>query len=488
MDKSIHQFLEEGILNLNKVFERYADDPSKIAEMVYGVTKEMVGLGCSLIAEEWESYDEALHRRPELRPGWVVERTGDKRTVTTSLGDVTFHRTYYKNKNTGEYAYLIDKKLELDSHERMTEDAKARILEEAVDSSYRRGGENASIGGSIVSKEAVMDLIHPLRFPPVGTADELRKVETLYIDADEDHVSLQFLEKKGDIPNPRMNTYMPKLAYVYEDVEAENDRRHLVNPRYFGGGYEGSGAVDEFWNEIEEYISSNYDMDSLKRIYINGDGAGWIKAGEHKLPGAKFVLDRYHMGKYIIAATSHLNDSRDDIRSEIYRCINGRHRKALEEIFEYIIDVTDGDAKKKAVESSRDYILGNWKGITASVKGRKEGDRVQCSAEGHVSHVYSDRMSSRPLGWSRNGADKMARLRVYKYNNGNMLDLIRFQKQEISKAAGAEEEKICTLRELITAENAIKRKNRIIYDQRIYSIPYTHVKKIAWLKDHIWGL
>ena len=97
-------------------------------------------------------------------------------------------------------------------------------------------------------------------------------------------------------------------------------------------------------------------------------------------------------------------------------------------------------------------------------------------------------MSSRPLGWSRNGADKMARLRIYKWNQGNMLDLVRFQKQEISKAAGAEEEKICTLRELITAENAIKWKNRTIYDQRIYSVPYTHVKKIAWLKDHIWGL
>lgn len=488
MDKSIQQFLEEGTKNLNKVFEKNIEDPAKVAEMVYGVTDVVVDLGCSLIAEHWESFDELLRKRTDLRQGWVVERTGDKRCVTTSLGDVTFRRTYFKNKKTGKYSYLLDEMLELDKHERMTEDAKARILEEAVDSSYRKGGENVSISGSIVSKEAVKDLIHPLKFPEVEPAAELKKVETLYIDADEDHVSLQFLEKKGDIPNPRMNTCMPKLAYVYEDVDAENDRRYLVGAKYFGGCYEGGKASEEFWGEVERYISSNYDVESIKKIYINGDGAGWIKTGAEIIPKAKFVLDRYHMGKYIVAATAHLNDSKEDIRSEIYRCINGKHRRELEELFDYIIGVTERESKKEAVAASRDYILGNWKGITASVNGRKEGDCVQCSAEGHVSHVYSDRMSSRPLGWSRTGADKMSRLRIYKYNKGSMLDLVRYQKQELSKAAGAEAEKIYTLRSIMASEKAASREHPAIYDTRSFSIPYTNVKKIAWLKHHIWGL
>ena len=101
MDKSIQQFLDIGTAYLNKVFVQYAEDPTKIAEMVFGVTDVMVALGCGIIAEQWEAYDRILHDWPDLRPGWVVERTGDKRTVTTSLGDVTFHRTYYHNKKTG---------------------------------------------------------------------------------------------------------------------------------------------------------------------------------------------------------------------------------------------------------------------------------------------------------------------------------------------------------------------------------------------------
>ena len=40
MDKSIQQFLENGTKKLNNIFLKYDDDPTKIAEMVYGVTKD----------------------------------------------------------------------------------------------------------------------------------------------------------------------------------------------------------------------------------------------------------------------------------------------------------------------------------------------------------------------------------------------------------------------------------------------------------------
>ena len=53
--------------------------------------------------------------------------------------------------------------------------------------------------------------------------------------------------------------------------------------------------------------------------------------------------------------------------------------------------------------------------------------------------MYADRMSSRPLGWCRTGADKMSRLRIYRQNQGNMLELVRYQKKEMKQVSGAEE-------------------------------------------------
>lgn len=127
--------------------------------MVEGVTKSMIELGTSMIAEEWEFYDELLRQRKVLRPNWEIIRK-DQVTKLTSLGEVHYHKTYYKNKITGERSYLLDRLMGFEKGERLTEDAIVKILEEATDSSYRKGGIRASISDMVVSKETVMDKIH----------------------------------------------------------------------------------------------------------------------------------------------------------------------------------------------------------------------------------------------------------------------------------------------------------------------------------------
>ena len=206
----------------------------------------------------------------------------------------------------------------------------------------------------------------------------------------------EYLEKKGDIKKPRINTVMPKLIYVYEDVNFDGSKHELVNCHYFGGDYAGTEGTKELWQEVFDFITESYDEEVLEKIYINGDGADWIRTGAGMHAKARFVLDRFHMHKYIISATSHLKDSAQDARSEIYRAINGKRKWVVEEAFDKILHVTESETKAKAVESAKNYILGNWAGIMESVRAKDKS--LQCSAEGHVSHIYSDRMSSRPLG------------------------------------------------------------------------------------------
>ncbi len=485
MFNSILHFQQDGTKRLEKVFENYGKDFSRLAEMVYGVTEEVTKLGCSMIAEEWESYDELLRQRKDLRKGWHIVRK-DETMITTSLGDVIYSRTLFKNTKNGASCYLLDKLLEIEPHTRMSEDAVARMLEEAVDSTYKKGGANASISGSIMSKETVMNKLHALEFPKTLHKGEKKNVETLYIDADEDHVALQYFEKKGDIKKTRNNTVMPRLAYVYEGIDTEDTGRPaLVNAKYFGGVYEGNDGIRELWTEVSEYIESAYDTEKIKHIYINGDGAAWIKSGLSVVPKSKFVLDKYHMHKYITGATSHLSDSAEDARGEIYRAIHKTGKKACEEAFDRIIAVTDSETKKKAVETSKGYILGNWSGIQLSMKGKDKN--IECSAEGHISHIYADRMSSRPLGWSKRGCAKMSKLRVYQKNGGNMLELVRFQKQELPMAAGGEEA-VYSAAEMIAMENRNRERLGSLADLPIYSIPYPKVRKVAAIKHHIWGL
>lgn len=484
MINSIQHFLQSGTKNLEKVMTAYSTDTTKIAEMVQGVTKGVVGLGLSIIAEEWESYDDLLRNRKELRSGWHIVRR-DETTLLTSLGNVTYHKTLFKNKATGEYEYLLDRIMGIEKHARMTEDAEAKLLEEAVQSSYRKGGEAVAITKEAVSKETVMNKIHALQFPQAEVRKEKKVVKYLYIDADEDHVALQYISRKGDITKPRTNTVMPKLVYVYEGISHENGRNELINKKYFGGVYEGSEAVERLWEEVAEYIEASYDTEKLVKIYINGDGAAWIKSGQKILYKAKFVLDRFHMSKYIIGATSHLLDSAEDARSELYHAIHQKKKHQAEEVFEKILKVTESESKRKAVETAKAYILGNWAGIMQWVRDKNE--EVKCSAEGHISHVFADRMSSRPLGWSKTGADKISRLRVYEKNGGSMLELVRFQKAALPKAAGCEEV-IYTSTKMFMEERKRREALGMWADIPVYSIPYPQIRKIAALKGHIWGL
>lgn len=55
-----------------------------------------------------------------------------------------------------------------------------------------------------------------------------------------------------------------------------------------------------------------------------------------------------------------------------------------------------------------------------------------CSAESYVSHVLSDRLSSRPMGWSQRGADRMSKLRCYEKNYGRdgIINLVRISREE----------------------------------------------------------
>ena len=187
----------------------------------------------------------------------------------------------------------------------------------------------------------------------------------------------------------------------------------------------------------------------------------------------------------MIRATSHLLDSAEDARREIFETMKKGTKKDFKEMIEKILRVTEGDAAVKRVNECKEYILSNWSAVKVRLAGR-EGI-LGCSAEGHVSHVLSSRMSSRPMGWSKIGVEKMARLRAYYWNGGKMLELVREQRKELPKAAGAEENDIISSAEMLQAE-----KNRH-HELGKYFESINHrisegAKKYVWFYTHIWGL
>ena len=80
-------------------------------------------------------------------------------------------------------------------------------------------------------------------------------------------------------------------------------------------------------------------------------------------------------------------------------------------------------------EQLMNYILNNEEGIKNLYKNKEllHG----CSAEGHVSHIYSDRMSSRPMGWKTENVNNMSKLRLLKEDKITVKEILNKQEKII---------------------------------------------------------
>ena len=489
MINSIKYFEEKCINRFEKLEDEFMKDPTRLAEYVYGLTDELHKLGLEMIKESLETMDQMLQKSPIRVKNWVIE-SHSRKHLTTSLGDVVFNKTLFTNKATGKSEYLLDRILGLDRNERLTEDAEARLLEEAVQTSYRRGGEEASLMTG-VSKQTVKNKIHSLKFPDKEKKPEKKKVvDYLYLDADEDHVSLQFHEKKGDLKengnHQKNNCLITKLVYVYEGIENESPksgRHRLINPHYFCGVNSGKGNL-EFWDEIYEYLDSHYELSKVKKIYVNSDGGSWIRSGMKRIAGVTHVLDEFHLEKYLTKLTSHMKDSQTDAADELRKTIRNGTKEEFEALVETLEGYLTGDTGRERMEEAKTYILSNW---TAAKTRLKHQDGVKgSSTEGHVSHVLACRMSSRPMGWSVTGATKMSQLRAYHLNGGDMLELVRSQGKELPKAAGAEYDVLSSSQIIESERNRHGELGK--YVESISHSLSLQNKKIVYFNSHIWGL
>ena len=154
MFKSIQYFNEKSVPVFEKLEDEFIKNPSDISSYIIKLTEELHKTGIRMIEESLGYLDQLLNESTYRKFDWVVDRHETKQLIT-SLGTVNYNKTLFKRKDDGKRSYLLDVLMGIDSHERMTEDAEARLLKEAVQTSYRRGGEEASILDS-VSKQTVM--------------------------------------------------------------------------------------------------------------------------------------------------------------------------------------------------------------------------------------------------------------------------------------------------------------------------------------------
>lgn len=83
------------------------------------------------------------------------------------------------------------------------------------------------------------------------------------------------------------------------------------------------------------------------------------------------------------------------------------------------------------------------------------------------------------MGWSRTGADQMARLRAYKLNGGKIIDLLKYQEEKQRKKERIKEQEEL-VRELRKGQIGRRNAERL---QR--TIPGLEAHSMKWMRDLI---
>ena len=266
-----------------------------------------------------------------------------------------------------------------------------------------------------------------------------------------------------------------------EEETIKGKRHQLKHPYYFCRVCEGE-ENKKLWDEVYEYMKHTYDLSKVKKIYLNADGGSWITAGKRRIAGITYVLDEFHLRKYLQKITRNLPKEKEELEKELIQMIRKKTKKEFEEKIKEIKEKVDSESGKRRIEEGAKYLLGNWSAARIRLL-RKEGV-IGSSTESHVSHVLSERMSSRAMGWSNVGMANMAELRAYYYNGGDMLELVRYQKR-VQKEE--KEEMIYSSNKMWVEERKRQKELGCLADMKTYSIANAQIRKMLNCKHQICG-
>ena len=338
--------------------------------------------------------------------GLVLKEKERPRELLTELGRLDLTRDYYYDKSQSRYISVLDHILGIRSYERIGDTLKARLVELATEVSYAKSADIGCCGE--VSRQTVKNDIHKIApLEKEARWEGKKEVKELHVYADEDHAHLQ----KANKEKGKQSKTVP-LVTITEGMDTSCNHRHrTLEPMHF---IDEDFDTKNLWKSTEGYLDKAYALEKVKRICIHGDGGKWIKNGLENLPQVIRVMDGYHLEKKIKSISRMFPGK--SVSKRIHDAISDNDRQRACEIVRSLYEEAEGVKEMKVVADFSGYLMNNWDEIV----NRSALDVPGSCTEGLVSHVLSERLSRDPMGWSEEGLGKLAKLRVYVKNGGEI--------------------------------------------------------------------
>lgn len=394
-----------NILSLFQSFVNHLNniliDNQYLHEIEHNIQKSTNILNLDTLKQILEFLDLEYKNSNERKEKYYVQQTR-QRTLITSLGLLTFNKTYYKSKKiiNGKYEYysFLEDYLGISKWSKMTLAAETQLINNALDNGYTWSANN-SIPNYITTRQTISSKIQTINYNYIENIERKETPDVIYIEADEVHANLQ-----SRSPGKK-NRIVPVILTHEGHKETFVKKKELKEQHYISSSIL---KTDKLWEETYKFLDKKYDLSKEPTIFISGDGGPWIKSYDVAFSNAIYVLDPFH---YFNKKLSVIFKKEPIVTSIADSYL--RHRMIDE--FKLLVKTQIEqypDEKKEMLKVQR-FLINNIDGI---INQKHPLYKCPCSMEGHISNKYAKFITSRPHSYSEGGLENIVQLLTMKAN------------------------------------------------------------------------
>lgn len=395
-------------MNIISLFQSLVNHLSNILEnnlflheLEHNIFNSTNELNLDILKQILEYLDLEYKNSKKRKDKYYVQQTRE-RTLITSLGLLTFNKTYYKSKMkiNGKYEYYsyLEDYLGIAKWAKMTLAAEVILINNALDNGYSWSANN-SITNYITTRQTISSKIQSINYNYVENIPKKDTPEVIYIEADEVHANLQSRDKDTK------NRIVPVLLTHEGHKEDFVKKKELKEQHYIASSIL---KTDKLWNEAYKYLDTKYDLGKEPTIFISGDGGSLIKGFDEAFPNAIYVLDPFHYFNKKLAYIFKKEPIITSIADSYLR------NKMIDE-FKLLVNVQieKYPEQKKDMIKVQNFLIENIEGI---INQKHTLYKCPCSMEGHISNKYAKFITSRPHAYSEDGLENIVQLLTMKAN------------------------------------------------------------------------
>lgn len=380
-------------------------------ELEHHISDATYNLNLDTLKNILEFLDLEYKNSKERKEKYYVQQTRE-RTLITSLGIITFNKTYYKSKNkiNGKYEYYsyLEDYLGISKWAKLSLSAEVKLINNAVDNGMSWSSKN-TIPNYEISRQTISTKIRNINYNYFETLVKKETPKILYIEADEVHANLQSRSQNTK------NKIVPVILTHEGHKEDFVRKKELKNTHYIASSIL---KTDKLWEETYKYLDSVYDLDKVDKIFLSSDGGTWITGYDIAFPNVIFVLDKFHYRK----ALNYIFKKEPIITS----IADSYLRNKMIDEFKILVKAQCKlyPEKKDEMIKQQNYLLNHLDGI---INQRHPDYKCPCSMEGHISNKYAKFITSRPHAYSENGLENITQLLTMKANNVKLTEEIYYK-------------------------------------------------------------